>query len=240
MKLSEFLQNMALGELSGSSIVELDTFKILPTHRPRVIHALNQGLDYFYSTFPLKTNQLIIKLQKGLSKYYLDKDYSIFGSSQSTGDFPKYIMDSASKPYQDDFLQVEHVFTDIGHELAIDDPFMPMSVEVSEYNCLTPSSSVLNQCKYLVVIYRAKHPKIPLNITGSSDPTIVIPSSLEQALQCYVASQIYMNLSGVENKQLAQNLFAKYKGNVEELKLQGMFTKPQTGINIKPLLREWI
>ena len=235
MKLSEFLQNIALGELEGSNLTEIGGFEILPKHRPKVINALNQALDYFYSIFPLKENQLVLQLHPNISRYYLDADYAYTNLDARL----KYIVDSPVNPYENDVLQVQAVFTDDGSSLSINDPLTYYGVSTPEYNCIQVPELTLQRSRYLTVLYRAKHKRIPLN----ADPEQVevsIPSSFEGALQTYVASLIYMFTRGDDNKQLSNSLFGKFKTQVEELKLEGIGYKPIAGINVKPISGGWL
>lgn len=77
MRLNELFQRLALGELSGSPLVDISGYEIQREHLPKVINFINQGLEYIYSNFSLRTNSVIIKLVKGTTRYYLDSDYSI-------------------------------------------------------------------------------------------------------------------------------------------------------------------
>lgn len=235
MKLSEFLQNIALGELEGSSLVELGGYEILPKSYPKVIQALNQALDYFYSIFPLKENQLVLRLLPNISRYYLDSDYADSNFDSKL----KYIMDSPANPFEDDVLQVQAVFTDNGSSLSINDPLTYYGVSTPEYNCIQVPELTLQEYKYLTVLYRAKHKRIPLN-ADINKVNVSIPSSFEGALQTYTASLIFMFTRGDDNKQLSNALFAKFKTQVEELKMEGIGYKPIAGINIKPEMGGWL
>lgn len=235
MKLSEFLQNIALGELEGSNLVEIGGFEILPKHYPKVINALNQALDYFYSTFPLKENQLVLRLLPNISRYYLDSDYADTNLNSNL----KYIVDTPANPYENDVLQVQAVFTEDGLSLSINDPLTYYGVSTPEYNCIQVPELTLQRYKFLTVLYKAKHKRIPLN-AKPEQVEVSIPSSFEGALQTYVASLIYMFTRGDDNKQLSNSLFGKFKTQVEELKLEGIGYKPIAGMNIKPLSGGWL
>ena len=235
MKLSEFLQNIALGELEGSKLVELGGFEIQPKFYPKVINALNQALDYFYSIFPLKENQLILRLQPNISRYYLDRDYADTNYDSNL----KYIADTPDNPYENDVLQIQAVFTEDGSSLSVNDPLTYYGVSTPEYNCIQVPELTLQRYKYLTVLYRAKHKRIPLN-ANPNQVEVSIPSSFEGALQTYVASLIYMFTHGDDNKQLSNSLFGKFKTQVEELKMEGIGYKPMAGINIKPLSGGWL
>lgn len=235
MKLSDFLQDIALNDLQGSSVVELTGYSINKEQLPKVIQAINQALEYLFSVFPLKQSQVIIKLQDGISRYYLDSDYAMSNHSNL---LPKYIMDTEHEPFIDDVLHIQSITTDNGYTLPINDVFNQVGIMIPEYNCIQISDGV-RQHKHLVVTYRAKHPRIPLDTTYNTKLTINIPASFNGALQAYVASTVYNSLGGSEYAQLGQFYYAKFKTITEELKLQGIGEQSMLGINIKPSINGW-
>lgn len=236
MKLNEFLQEIALGDLSGSSLVELSGFQIVQAQLPKVIHALNQALDFFYSTIPLKQSQVILEIKDGVSRYYLDSDYAM---SNEYSPNPKYIMDSTYEPYTDDVLSIHQVIANNGVSLAINDPYSVDGVFTPEFNCIQITDGT-RKYSHLTVLYRAKHQRIPLDATLDSKLTINIPASFNGALQAYVASIVFNAMGGGEYTQLGNFYYGKFKMLMEELKSQGIGETSLLGTNIKPMLKGWI
>lgn len=235
LKLKDFLQNIALGELQGSPVVEIGSWEINPDRVPQVIQALNQGLEYFYSNFPLRTNEVILKVTNGITRYYLDSDYAI--SSDNANGFVKYIMDTPDRPFQDDVLHITSVESTSGLHFTLNDANSYININVPEYNCVQVENS--HGSEYLLVKYMARHPKISLTEPRDSNVRIYIPSSYETALQTYVACLVYQNMGG-NHLQESNALYAKFKSITEELKLSGIGVLTQTGYNIKPHLRGWV
>lgn len=235
MKLFEFFQNIALGDLYGTNFVETGTYEILPKHLPRVIQSLNQGLDYLYTIFALKQSEVVIELKQGISRYYLDSLYA--RSNKESG--LKYIMDTEYNPFLDDVIQIQSIFNEEGLELLINDSVSYSGVHTPEYNCIQISDGTLENAKFLTVLYKAKHPRIPLNEPLSSKLTLQIPASFEGALQAYVASNLMTNTVGEDSKNTGNIFYAKFRTMVDELKMQGIGTLPQVGTNIKPLIGGW-
>lgn len=233
MKLSEFLQDIALGELSGSSLVEVGSYEIDRNQIPRVIHALNQGLEYFHSNFPIKENMVVIKLQTGITKYYLD---SMYAYSNPTGSI-KFICDTYHKPFLDDVLHIQSVSNSNGFTYPLNDDFDNLSIRTPEFNCIEIPEDIKSE--YLIIKYQANHPRIPLDIQDYSQVHVQIPSSYRTALQTYVACLVLQNLGGQHHNE-SNALFAKFKTLTEELKLNGIGVITQTNTNIKPQLRGWV
>lgn len=224
LKLKDFLQNIALGELQSSPLIPIGAWEINPDRVPQVIQALNQGLEYFYSNFPLKINEVIIKLEKGTTRYYLDSFYD-------------YIQDTPEKPFKDDVLHILAVRSTNGREYTINDDYGTFSIHTPEYNCVQVNGTIPEN--YLVIQYQAKHPDIPLTEPMSSNFPIHIPSSYRTALQTYVACLVLQNMGG-EHLTESNALFAKFKTLTEELKQQGIGTTTTVVTNIKPMIRGWL
>lgn len=235
MRLSELLQNLALGELAGSSLVEIGQYQIKQSELPRVITFVNQALEYFYSNFPLKTNDCIIKLQDGITRYYLDSDYAI--TSIGLNNLPKYLIDSADKPFKDDVLHILDVSSISGISFTINDRYSDINVNTPEYNCVEVLHNLGQE--YLKIQYQARHPKISINEHLDSNTKIHIPSSYETVLQTYIAVLVF-NAMGGSHLQESNALFAKFKTLTEELKLSGIGILNDSVISIKPQLRGWI
>lgn len=234
MKVKDFLEQIALGELSGSHLIDVDNYKLDEKHLPKVLHFLNQGLEYFYSNFPLRTNEVIIKLTNGITRYYLDSDYAL---SNVDSKFTKFIMDTPDRPFINDVLHITEVISTSGVMFTINDYYSDINVNIPEYNCVEVTN--FHQQKYLLIKYLANHPKIELTESYESNVKIHIPSSFETALQTYVACLVYNSMGGKHLNE-SNALFAKFKSLTEELKLTGIGTLTQTGVNIKPQLRGWI
>lgn len=233
MKLRDLFQNLALGELSSSSLIGIGSYEIDANQLPKVIHATNQALEYFYSNFPLKINEVIIQVRTDTSLYYLDYDYADSNPMRKSNAF---IMDTPEKPFLNDVLHILEVSNTSGLIYPLNDPMSYTSIHTPEYNCIKTNNV---QDRYLVVKYQASHPIIPLTEPMNSNVRIQIPSSYRTALQTYIACLVLQNMGGNHLNE-SNALFAKFKTLTEELKLQGIGTVTQTGSNIKPQLRGWI
>lgn len=235
MKLNDFLQDIALGELQGSPAVEMSTYQINPEYVPKIIQNLNRALEYFFSVFHLKDNQVIIQTQSGISHYYLDSHYAV--SNRESKSKVKYILDNDLNPFSDDVIKILSVSRIDGFVYPMNDIYTYGSVLIPEYNCVQLTSGKVND--QIVVYYQAKHPSIPLNTPASSTVNINIPDSFRAALQAYVACLFYQNMGG--NKHNESNAYyAKFKTLVEELKLEGIGIRERVGRNIKPEIGEWV
>lgn len=234
MKFKNLVQDLALGELQSTPLVEVGTFEINPMYLPKLIQVINRSLEHFYSQFPLKESQLIIQLVRGISHYYLDEEYAL---SNKTSKSVKYIMDSDINPFHNDVLQIIEVSTVDGRSLAMNDIHAEFGILTPTPTCIhVPYDLGVNQ---LSVVYQATHQKIPLSEPATSEFNIEIPTAMVGAFMAYIACLVLQNMGG--NKLNDSNaFFAKYQTLMELLKQQGIGNKPTTGYNIKPYIREWI
>ena len=234
MQFKELLQDLALGELQGTPMVEVDGFDINPKFLPKVIQVINRSLEHFYSVFPLKEKQVLLELKPGISHYYLDRRYA-YSNHETSG--VKYLIDTDLLPFDNDVIQVIEVSTIDSRTLAIDDIHSEFGILLPQPNCIhVPYDLGTEQ---LSIVYQASHPKIPLSESPTSTMEIEIPIPMVSAFMAYIACLVLQNMGG--NKLNESNaFFAKYQTQMELLRHQGIGYKTTTGTNIKPFIREWI
>lgn len=226
MLLKDLFQDLALGELQGSPVVETGGFTVADMQVPKVIQAINQALEHFYSIYPLKEAQVIIEMIPEMYHYYVSSEFAMSNDSAKY----KYVMDSKENPYEDDLLKVLEVRTLTGEPVSIDDTYARLGVKLPEFNCLVPTEE-LRKYEKVVVRYKAKHKRIPYDEPIDSRWIVNIPASYSGALQAYIASNIYNALGGGEYAQLGQFYFGKYKSLMEELMAVGFGSNQTLGIN---------
>lgn len=237
MKLSDVLQELALGELQNTPAVEVGNFEIQPLFVPRVIHAINSALTNFYSMFLLKESQLLIQLYKGMSHYYLDYRHAKSNHSVEDGGYIKYILDTDFEPFQDDVINILEVSSLDNISIPMDDITNKFGVYIPEFNCIKIPDNFNHT--HLSVTYQANHVMIPLTEPANSRFMVNIPTAMKQAFYSYVACLTLHNMGG-NNIQESNAYYAKYMTLMEGLKQQGIGVKSQVGINIKPYVNNWI
>lgn len=234
MKLKDLIQDLALGELSNTPLVETASSDINPHFLPKLIQVINRSLEHFYSQFSLREEQVIIELKDGISHYYLSRRYA---QSNLESPEPKYIIDSDLFPFTDNVLQIVEVATIDGRSLSVNDIHAQFGVLTPSPNCIHVPNDL--GVKHLSVVYQATHDKIPLTEPANSNLEIDLPVSMVSAFMAYVACLVLQNMGGSKLEE-SNAFFAKYQTLMTLLNQQGIGVKSQTGTNIKPLLRDWI
>ena len=245
MKLTELFTSLALGELANSSYVELNQLELNKNQLHRVINAINQGLTLIHTHLPLRHNQIVIQIHDNIGTYYLDSRYAQ-SNTDSTAAI-KFIMDTAFNPFKDDILNILGVFNLEGQQYPLNDQYAIGSLFTPDYNSLMIPLAMWKNHKVpynivdkLVIVYQADHPKIPLNEPLSSQMEIHLSPIYQSMLQAYVAHLLHMHIGSEQSINQSNQYFAKFNSLIQTAKEQGIGVITQTGVNIKPILREFI
>lgn len=201
MKLAEVFSQLAYGELSQLAIGKNSEGEIDENVYPIVVAHINLGLNALYRRFFLKEGRLTFPLTKDRNIYKLGVT---------------------------DLNKIEQVLTDLNTSLSINN-------ETDKYSCFTPSMDTLRvpqaivdngpdlEEKYrtenLLVVYRAKHPKIEL-VNGYINPEVVdleLPDSHLEALLYFVASRVNNPIGMVNEFNAGNNWASKYEMECQKL-----------------------
>ena len=245
MKLTELFTSLALGELANSSYVELNQLELNKNQLHRVINAINQGLTLIHTHLPLRHNQIVIQIHDNIGTYYLDSRYAQSNTNSTAA--IKFIMDTAFNPFKDDILNILGVFNLEGQQYPLNDQYAIGSLFTPDYNSLMIPLAMWKNHKVpynivdkLVIVYQADHPKIPLNEPLSSQMEIHLSPIYQSMLQAYVAHLLHMHIGSEQSINQSNQYFAKFNSLIQTAKEQGIGVITQTGVNIKPILREFI
>lgn len=245
MKLTELFTSLALGELANSSYVELNQLELNKNQLHRVINAINQGLTLIHTHLPLRHNQIVIQIHDNIGTYYLDSRYAQSNTNSTAA--IKFIMDTALNPFKDDILNILGVFNLEGQQYPLNDQYAIGSLFTPDYNSLMIPLAMWKNHKVpynivdkLVIVYQADHPKISLNEPLSSQMEIHLSPIYQSMLQAYVAHLLHMHIGSEQSINQSNQYFAKFNSLIQTAKEQGIGVITQTGVNIKPILREFI
>lgn len=227
MKLKEILDQLRVGELSQISVGGLDAGVIGATNWGTLHPHINLGLAALYKRFNLKEGRVVLALQPDQIQYSLHSRYAV--SNLASFEAVKYIKDTLAAPFKDDINKIEHVYTDDGLELTLNDAADP-------YTLTTPSAIGLRVPKTMVstgldtpdylkttnleVVYRAAHPKVGLpEDVDPEDYELELPYSHLEALLLFIASRVH-NPIGMANEFHAGNSYAqKYEMECQRLEM---------------------
>ncbi len=245
MKLDELFISLALGELANSSYVELNQLELNKNQLNRVINAINQGLTLIHTHLPLRHNQIVIQLHDNIGTYYLDSRYAKSNTVSTAA--VKFILDTPSNPFKDDILNIIGVYNLEGQQYPLNDQYAIGSLFTPDYNSLMVPLAMWQNHKVpynvvdkLVLVYQADHPKIPLNEPLTSQMEIHLSPIYQSMLQAYVAHLLHMHIGSEQSINQSNQYFAKFNSLMQTAKEQGIGVITQTGINIKPILRDFI
>ncbi len=217
MKLSEIFDQLTYGELSSLFMGGVDCVKIQSDSYPQVVSYINAALRAIYTRFPLKTEQVTIKLEDHIQVYYLKSQYAKT-NTDSTEPY-KYIDDSVYLPFQDNVIEINQIFNEDGQTLFINNGDEYWSVHTPSYNSIQiPYPEKENS---LIVMYRANHPVIAVKDLVPEEEEIDIPLALLEAFLFYVGSRAFTNLNADQNAE-GNNYAALYENSCRKVQELGL------------------
>lgn len=236
MTLKDLMQQLSFGELSNLYIGDEGSGLVPQEKWPAIISHINMGLTALYGRLPISEKEVLIQSYDHISMYYLDSTYSC----NSTEVLPKYkyLIDTPNDRFKDDVLKIVQVYNELGAPLPMNDAEQWASVFVIGSNGLQinhPSNEDV-----FSVLYRANHPTIPVNTTELDKVDIALPDTCLEALLCYVAGRVLVNMGAETHIAKGQVLLGKFETICAFLLQEGMFNSGFTATNIKPHLRGWI
>ena len=222
MKLSDLFEYIVYGELSQLDISGTGD-GVDPADYPKMTAAINLGLTALHTRFPIREEEVLIQQNDGITVYFLRY---LYAASNSVSVEPvKYISDLGGAPFQENVLQIQEVFNEIGEEIPLNDEHDSTSIWTPGFDSLQIPEP--NSANSIAVIYRANHDK--LLVDAATDITgidVNIPASLVEALSAFVAGR-FISPMGKDGVAAGNNLFVKYETLLRQVEMQGIFNLDQ-------------
>lgn len=238
MNLKELFQELSVGVLDELAIAGSGSGEVPEDNYGKLIVKINNALTALYTRFDLKLRVLEIAAVDGIYTYYLKKRHA---QTDPTVEPYKYIMDSVANPFTDDVLMITGVNDGEHHRLTINDTNDQCSWHMAGYNAIQYDKPVTGSRFY--VEYRARHPKISLNLLDDGvdleDVEIEIPPVLEATLAHYIAMEIYATMS-IETALSKSNMHRDlYEDQCSMHEAKNTFNDSKSDTNIKALGKGW-
>lgn len=238
MTLQEIFDQLTYGELSQLSIGGGEVGAITENNYPKVLAHVNLGLTALYTRFHLKAGRIILELVQNRTDYLFNSKFA--RANTRSREQVRYLVDSASSPFQDDVLKIEEVKTDRGTILNLNDHEDLYSLSTPAANILRIPKPIVDlapgipdefKTSWLEVVYRANHPKIVQGI-GLFDPTriqVQLPESHLQALLLFIASRVNTPTGMTGEYNPGNNYAMKYEAECAKLVELGLQTDQGSG-----------
>jgi len=226
MEFRKFTENLALGELKNTAVVDEQNLSLVKEHhRMMILQHLNTGLTNLYSKFILSEKQLLLRTQIPITHYYLRKEFA--RSNPAVVPY-KYIDDTGSGTYTEDLIKVLFVYNEMGEELYLNDIEQVESIFTTQFDCLQITGVHLGSI--FSVTYQARH-----EVMTGIDPCqeIKLPFFFEEAIQLFVASKVLSHMNGPEQTAKGQEYLGLYNGICAEAEMRNMVQNSSTNTNTK-------
>lgn len=218
MLLSEFFDQLTLGELAQVSIGGKPKGEISQSDYPTIIGHINLGLTRLHTRFLIREDELFIQQYDHIAEYVLDPKYA--QTNTGSAEPYKYIADTVANPFLDNVLRIERVYDENGAEVPLNDSQVENSVYTPNYRTIQIPTA--NSNNSISVVYRGNHPKIDRYTIDLSAVSIELPPSFYEALLYFVASRVHAPMGPTELGSESNNYFMKYEAACQTLERYNM------------------
>lgn len=227
MFLAEIFTQLTYGEFAELSIGGKDDGGINPEDFPNIISHVNLALTELHKRFNLKTNEILLVQQEGVTTYPLKPQFAMMNAESSEP--IRYIDDTARFPFEDDLLKIERILDEEGEEVPLNKLNNGNSFFTPKFNTLQIPVTHVNVNNTLSIIYRANHEL--LEATESIDPQVTeveLPPALLEALLFYVASRVHSNVPAIEGDTgEGMRFMAKFEASCQRVEALGLIAEEE-------------
>ena len=174
---------------------------------------ISGALDYMYSRFPLKTQDLILSPLAGKTEYLISSKFAV---SNTASPETKYIQDSPMKPFTDDWLLLLDCYDEMGRQIPVNNQNRLDGILTLAYNVIQIPMPLVD--RQLELTYQAKHPKL----TGEMDQELEISPALIPAIAQYIAYRRLAAKADERSIQQSINYYQQFQLSVEGLLASNM------------------
>ena len=222
MKLDDIFRRLVSGEFHRHSLgEELVNGSLNPDHYEIVLPMLNMGIDALHTRFPLREDQIIVRLSDHITRYKLHTDHAMFNNTDTTGLKPRYLHDSQYYPFTNTVIKILTIHNEMGQERFINDDNQQYSIHLNNFN--TFQHPYPDQDNAVSVIYQATLPDIEL--TDNFDPSkIEVDMAIPfiEALCYFIGSRVHVGMSDQETMAEMNAFQGKYEKAVNQLKVDNI------------------
>lgn len=223
MILLQLMKDLTYGELAQLEIGKLIPGEFQsepdPTKYEQLLTHINLALNEIYMRFFLSSKEIDIQQHAEITHYLLHSDFA--ESNTASLEDPKYIIDTAETPFQDDILKIEEVYDEEGLKLPLNDTTEDTSLYTPNFR--TVQHPYPDDANMFSVQYRASHPVIVY--TGQAfDPSVVeidLPNSLHAACLYYVASRAFASLGGDQGTE-GNDYYQRFEAACDRVSTEGL------------------
>jgi hypothetical protein len=211
--LGEFLEDLSFGPLAGLSIGSEGAGTIKEGKLQRIASLADGGLRRLHSRFILSEKSVVIRCTSGREVYPLLLEHSF-----TLGDpnVDRFILDTSEDPFKEDIIKIIKAFTpgEDGKEMIT----LPLNDAGKDDSVFTPTNREAQLPNAEVgdlyaFTYQAHHEDLDHE---NMDQEILIPDSLNMALETWVASKVFGSMNGAENRARSMELMSFYEISCNE------------------------
>lgn len=212
----QIMENLTYGELSQYSVGGAADGKICETDYPRVMSAINRGVNEIQKDLSINENSVRLRLIEGIVTYPIHSRHSIITGTESPSN-KLFVDDSIYDPFEDDILRIHQVYNKGGKELTINNRNRSDTIYIPAHNVI--QVPFVKEGDVLGVVYsRMTRPTVVSTEVTASTTFLPIPDYGLNALYAYVASIMSAGITTGQEIQDSQVWMSKYETRIAKIK----------------------
>lgn len=209
----QIMENLTYGELAQYAVGGAKTGGIVLENYPRIMSAINRGVNEIQKDLSLNENTVRLKMIEGILTYPIHSKYSMVTGTE----VHKFVDDSIYAPFEDDILRIMQIFNKQGVELPINKRNRVETVYVPQHNVI--QHPYAKDGDILGVVYtRMTRPTIVTTVAEAKSTVLPIPDYALAALYAYVASKMTAGITTEQEISDSQVWMNEYKTKIAEMK----------------------
>lgn len=210
---TQILQNLTFGELSQYAVGNAAGGIVAEAEIPKVMSAINRGVNQLQLDMGLHENTVIIRLREGTHTYLLDSKHSMITGTESV----LYIDDSVDQPFEDDVLRIRQIMNKYGQP-------HPINVKDDVNTLYTPTHKTIQnpfavEDEVMAVVYTRFTKPQEISTYVEADVTYLpLPDYMLHALYQYVASRMTAGITTQQEISDSQVWMQEYTKSVAAMK----------------------
>lgn len=213
MSILDVMNELTHGELSQYAFGGADNGIIQECHYPKVMSAINRGINQIQQDLSLIENSMRIKMIEGVLTYPIHSRHSIVNGSHPV----KYVDDSLHAPFEDDILRILQVYNKQGRQLPINEVNNIESIYIPQHNVI--QNPFARDGDVLGIIYTRF--TRPLQVVTEEEAAITylpIPDYTLPALYAYVSARMTAGITTAQEIEDSGNSMSNYEQIIAKLK----------------------
>mgnify|MGYP001252142702 CR=1 FL=1 len=235
MLLGEFLEDLAVGELSKINFGDNTEEGLTEYNYKEIIKHINRGIYQIHTRFDINFAEFFLQQYSHIQFYRLTPEYAQTNTESSQP--IKYIEDSPENPFDREIIKITGVFNELGEELPLND-------DNAENGLFTPEIDLLqitapSDENTLSFIYRPAPKKLLSDGDEYLSQKLDLPRIFLEALEYYILHKVVSSREYLDNANDSDKYLLMFERELARIINEDLYISDNT-TNIKLTQNGWV